>query len=161
MPRFLEQFEEIVRRAHGFTSKEDVSDSSLHPFDLRNIHPEFPAKVRKLFDDGHYAEATFAAFKHVDNLVQKFSGLSKSGEKLMMEAFSENSPAIKLTALSSTSEIDEQRGYKFIFSGGAVAIRNPRGHENDSDELDKCLDHLAFASLLVRRLEEAGYVHKK
>ena len=34
---------------------------------------------RKLFDDGHYAEATFAALKYLDQTVQRASKLSKSG----------------------------------------------------------------------------------
>lgn len=160
MLRSLERFEEVVRRTPAFAGAPIDCESTLHPFDVRNIHQNLPAKVRKLFDDGHYSEATFAAFKYVDKLVQRFSKLPKSGEGLMMQAFSEATPLIKLTSLANLSETDEQRGFKFIFAGAAVAIRNPRGHENDSDEVDKCLDHLALASLLVRRLEEAGYVDK-
>ena len=45
-----------------------------------------------------------------------------------------------------------------LFSLSVMAIRNPRGHEvNLSDGPDKCLDHLAFASLLLRRLEQSGF----
>lgn len=48
--------------------------------------------------------------------------------------------------------------YRFIFAGAIVAIRNPGGHEITlSDDPDVCLDHLAFASLLLRRLERSGY----
>jgi len=130
----------------------------MHPFDKRNIHPNLPRKVRTFFDNGHYAEATFEAFKFLDKVVQKFSKSNKSGEKLMMEAFNEVAPILKLTALSTQSEVDEQRGFKFLFSGGVVAIRNPRGHEVDQlDDVDTSLDHLAFVSLLIRRLEQAGY----
>lgn len=165
----LERFEAIVRGGvalTGATSRAElqavddaVSEQQLHPFDKRNVHPGLPAKVRAFFDNGHYAEATFEAFKYLDKIVQKFSGSTKSGEKLMMEVFSETTPVIKLTALNSQSEVDEQRGFKFLFSGGVVAIRNPRGHEVDQvDDVDTCLDHLAFVSLLIRRLEQAGYI---
>ena len=62
------------------------------------------------------------------------------------------------TPLANASEIDEQKGYRFLFSGAVMAIRNPRGHEvNLNDDVDTCLDHLAFASLLLRRLEQARY----
>lgn len=165
----LDRFESIVRVAVGFTDAtsraelqavdEAVTEQQLHPFDKRNVHPDLPAKVRTFFDNGHYAEATFEAFKYLDKVVQKFSGSTKSGEKLMMEVFSEATPVLKLTALTSQSEIDEQRGFKFLFSGGVVAIRNPRGHEVDQvDDVDTCLDHLAFVSLLIRRMEQAGYI---
>lgn len=165
----LDRFESIVRIAVGVTSStsravlqavnEAVTEQELHPFDKRNVHPGLPAKVRTFFDNGHYAEATFEAFKYLDKVVQKFSGSTKSGEKLMMEVFSEATPVLKLTSMTSQSEIDEQRGFKFLFSGGVVAIRNPRWHEVDQvDDIDTCLDHLAFVSLLIRRMEQAGYV---
>lgn len=136
-----------------------AAESPLHPFDLRNVHPALPTKVRRLFDDGHYAEATFEAFKYLDKSVQKHAGLTESGFKLMMAAFDKNKAPIKLTALSNTSEQDEQEGYRFVFAGAVLAIRNPRGHEyNVTDDPDKCLDHLSFVSLLLRRLEQAGFV---
>jgi uncharacterized protein (TIGR02391 family) len=168
MAKSLNRFETIVRLAVDFNDasrreeheavKEAVSELQLHPFDKRNVHPGLPRKVRAFFDNGHYTESTFEAFKYLDKLVQGFSNSSKSGEKLMMEVFNEASPLLKLTSLSSQSELDEQRGFKFLFSGGVIAIRNPRGHEVDQiDDVDTCLDHLAFVSLLIRRLEQAGY----
>ena len=75
----------------------------------------------------------------------------------MMAAFSESSPVIQLTAMSSDSEIDEQRGYKFLFAGTMVAIRNPRGHDSIIDDPGLCLDHLSLVSFLLRRLNAAGF----
>ncbi|WP_081629088.1 TIGR02391 family protein [Methyloversatilis discipulorum] len=155
----FEKFEAIVRRANAFDERDVQESSTQHPFDRRNVHELLPEKVRNLFDDGHYAEATFEAFKFLDKVVQKHSKLSESGVKLMMQAFNETKPAVRLTSLSNASEIDEQKGYSFLFSGAVMAIRNPRGHEvNVSDDPDACLDHLAFASLLLRRLEQSGFV---
>jgi uncharacterized protein (TIGR02391 family) len=168
MAKSLNRFEAIVRVAIEFTDapvqaeneslSEAVSEQQLHPFDKRNVHPGLPKKVRAFFDNGHYAESTFEAFKYLDKIVQGHAGSGKTGEKLMMEVFNETSPVLKLTSLVTQSEVDEQRGYKFLFSGGVIAIRNPRGHEVDQvDDVDTCLDHLAFISLLIRRLEQAGY----
>ena len=113
---------------------------------------------RQLFDDGHFAQATFEALKLIDKVVQRLSGSGESGFKLMMSVFAESSASIKLTALSTATEKDEQKGFQFLFAGGVLAIRNPRGHEVAlKDDPDTCLDHLAFASLLLRRLEAAGY----
>ncbi|MXI47076.1 TIGR02391 family protein [Pseudomonas moraviensis] len=159
METSLEAFELIVRRAKLFDSGESVESINLHPFDQRNVHQKFPQKVRKLFDNGHCAEATFEAFKYVDKVIQKIAKINESGYKLMMKAFNETNPIIKLTNLTSTSEIDEQKGYSFLFSGSVMAIRNPRGHDIDmSDDPDVCLDHLALASLLLRRLEQSSFV---
>lgn len=128
------------------------------PFDKRDVHPDLPVKVRTLFDDGHYPEATEHAFKYLDKKIQKFSGLTESGFKLMMAAFDGATPRVKLSALATTSEKDEQEGYRFMFAGAVKGIRNPRAHEpNISDDPDMCLDHLSFISLLLRRLEQSGY----
>lgn len=154
----LSRFELIVRNSHLVCEREDTGSSQLHPFEQRNIHPELPRKVKKLFDDGHYGEATFLACKFLDKIVQQHAKLKESGYKLMMKAFDEAKPIIKLSALGQQSDIDEQMGYRFIFAGGVLAIRNPRGHEIDvGDGPDTCLDYLAFVSLLLRRLEQSGY----
>lgn len=162
MARSLEGFEHIVRRAFGFT--DEVSEAlpeaveGAHPFDSRDIHPKLPRAVRKLFDNGHYPQATFEAFKFVDKEVQRLSGDAESGFKLMMKVFSESSPRVSLTPCATTSEKDEQKGYQFLFAGSVLAIRNPRGHEYSiKDGPDDCLDHLSLASLLLRRLEQSGY----
>ena len=154
----LEWFEQLVRRAHRF-SEERVRDvGGLHPFDERSIHPKLPSGIRVLFDDGHYSQATFEAFKFIDNEVRRHSGVQKTGFPLMMNAFGGTSPPVQLTRLSGQTEMDEQKGFQFIFAGSILAIRNPRGHEVLMHErLDECLDHLAFASLLLRRLEESGF----
>ncbi|MBL4733614.1 MAG: TIGR02391 family protein [Rhizobiaceae bacterium] len=156
MDRKIFQFEKIARKVGRLSvgSVEFVTEE-LHPFDERNVHPQIGNVSKKLFDDGHFAQATFEAFKHVDNLVAKVSNENKSGYKLMMDVFNENTPKIQLTNLSNTSEKDEQKGYSFLFAGSMMAIRNPRGHDvGNSDSIEQCLDHLCLASLLLRRLDE-------
>lgn len=153
----LEKFERITRRAHFFTSEDASSSSDMHPFEARNIFEPMPQIVRDLFDNGHYAQATFESLKFLDKEIARVSGISETGKSLMMKVFSESSPIIQLTPLTNDSERSEQEGYKFIFSGVMMAIRNPRGHEYSiRDTLDNCLDHLSFVSVLFRRLEAAG-----
>jgi uncharacterized protein (TIGR02391 family) len=150
-------FEKIARIAGDLgteSGEEPKPRTQTHPFDERNIHPAISAVGVKLFDDGHYSQATFEAFKFLDLEVQKLSKINESGFKLMMAALNETNPKIRLTPLSNQSEIDEQMGYKFVFAGAMSAIRNPRGHELSIDPIDRCLDHLSLASVLLRRLEE-------
>ncbi len=152
----LQLFEVVVRRARSVTEARSEPVGGSHPFDDRNIHTRIQSTSKKLFDDGHYAPATFEAYKLLDKEVAALAKLSESGVKLMMKAFSEQSPLIRLTDMSTTSEKDEQEGYKFIFSGTVMAIRNPRGHEYGVKESPtECLDHLSLASLLLRRIESA------
>lgn len=158
MDKSFRLFEDIVRKAHKFTEVDSRELLSQHPFDKRDVHPELPPIVRSLFDDGHYAQATFEAFKFVDKVVQKLAKINESGFKCMMQAFSETSPLIALTPTLTTSEKNEQKGFQFLFAGSMLAIRNPRGHEFDiKDSPDGCLDHLALASLLLRRIQQAGH----
>lgn len=163
MPSSLDQFESLAQALARMPQKEPATQPALetaplHPFDIRNIHPSLPTKVKKLFDDGHYAEATFHAFKYLDKQVQKHSGLPDTGFKLMMAAFDSAKPKVQLTSLKTESEKDEQNGYRFVFAGSVQAIRNPRGHEYTVvDNPDICLDHLGFVSMLLRRLEAAGF----
>lgn len=154
----LDAFERIVRLSPGPAKSEAEAAGSLHPFDVRNIYQGFPPKVRKLFDDGHCAEATFEVLKFLDKKVSALSGKNESGKALMNQVFSSTAPVLKLTPMSTESQREEQDGYRFLFAGIMTAIRNPRGHEfNMSDDPDVCLDHLSFASMLIRRLEESGY----
>ncbi len=153
----LQVFERIARSAYKLGYAEDVRALPDHPFESRNIHPALPQNVKKLFDDGHYSQATFEAFKFVDKEVSRLANRGESGFQLMMTVFSETSPLLKLNGCISTSEKDEQKGFKFLFAGSILAIRNPRAHEYViHDSPDECLDHLALASLLLRRLQSAG-----
>jgi uncharacterized protein (TIGR02391 family) len=160
----LDRFERVVRSigVEVFgpppTPVAAAEPQEPHPFEARNVHPDLPAKVQKLFDDGHCEQSVFEAFKFIEKEVKRISGLrGKTGHGLMMEAFNENSPKVRLNRLVTESEIDEQLGFKFIFSGAASGIRNPRGHEVDiGDTPDEALDYLALASLLLRRLDAAG-----
>lgn len=157
MNRLLTELERIARNAYRFTESQPSAESE-HPFDVREIHPALPVEVRRLFDNGHYAQATFEAFKFLDNVIKRLTGVDKTGKALMMEAFRDVSPAIQLTPLSTETERVEQEGYKFIFAGGMMAIRNPRGHEHSvTDDLTTCLDHLVLVSHLLRRVQKAGY----
>lgn len=154
MDEQLRFFEFVTRRARSFTEARSGPIGGSHPFDERNIHFKIEGTSKKLFDDGHYVQATFEAYKLIDKEVASQAKTSETGVKLMMKAFSEQSPLIKLTDLSTISKRDEQEGYKFIFSGSVMAIRNPRGHEYGmKDSPTDCLDHLSLASMLLRRLE--------
>jgi uncharacterized protein (TIGR02391 family) len=146
-------FEHFARNAKNVGPRSSPEPRDVHPFDERNIHPDITTVSLKLFDDGHYSQATFEAFKLLDNKVKEVSGIQDSGYKLMMAAFNETNPKIKLNGLSTGSDKDEQMGFRYIFAGSMSAIRNPRGHDIRADPIDLCLDHLSFASVLIRTLE--------
>lgn len=149
----LTLFERIVRGAKSIGRPAAIESRGVHPFDERNIHSEITQVSLKLFDDGHYAQATFEAFKLVETRVKAVSGVDDTGFSLMMTAFNENGPKIFLNDLATTSDKDEQKGFRHMFAGSTAGIRNPRGHDNRTDPIDLCLDHLSVASVLLRQLE--------
>src|SRR4051812_17521178 len=114
MNRLLIELERLARNAHRFSEASPISNDE-HPFEVREIHPRLPREVRRLFDNGHYPQASFEAFKFLDREVKRLSGIDKSGKALMMEALREGAPPIKLTMLSNETERVEQEGYKFMF----------------------------------------------
>lgn len=148
----------LARKTLNLSVGKKHVEKIIHPLEARNIHRNIIEVAKDLFDNGHYAQATFEAYKYVDKEVQRISGSKETGFKLMMQVFHPDTPMILLTNLSNASEIDEQHGYQFIFAGSCMAVRNPRGHEYAIvDDCDTCLDHLSLASMLIRRLEKSGY----
>lgn len=113
---------------------------------------------RRLFADGHYARSVEEAFKCLNNAVKRKSGLTaRDGADLMRATFSSNAPALKITALQSRSEKDEHNGYRDIFAGSMIGIRNPRAHEHELvDGPDMALELLVLANHLMRKLKDAN-----
>ncbi len=154
----LDAFRSVVRRVGSLTDRRFSPEANEHPFEARNVHPALPQTVRSLFDDGHYAQATFEAMKFLDKEVQRHSRIEETGFPLMMKALDPKRPSIRLTSLGTETERNEQAGYRFMLAGAMQAIRNPRGHEYSvNDDIGECLDHLSFVSHALRRLDYAGY----
>lgn len=121
------------------------------------LHPKIREVSEKLFIDGHYAQAIFEAFKTVNNAVKEKSGLrDRDGKSLMASAFSGNPPPLALNSLQTQSEKDEQEGFKLLFMGAMAGIRNPRAHDHvRQTDSYRTLHYLAFASLLMARIDES------
>jgi len=123
----------------------------------RGIHPTIIQVSGKLFSNGHYSQAIFEAFKYVNIHVKKKSGLSDlDGKNLMSQAFKLSSPKLRWTDLKTDSDKNEQEGFMFLYMGAIVGIRNPKAHDHIilKDEI-KALEYLSFASLLMKRIDEA------
>lgn len=134
---------------------QETIESPLQLLDALQLHPRIIRASKSLFSSGHYAEAIFAAFKAVNNFIKRKTGQSLDGKDLMAKAFSESKPIIKINKLTTQSERDKQEGFRFLFMGAMIGIRNPKAHD-DTRQIDyhKALEYLAFASLLMRRATE-------
>lgn len=127
------------------------------------IHPNIIKVCGQLFEDGHYSQAIFEAYKEINNLVKSKSGLTHlDGKSLMSQVFSPSSAVLRLTDLKTKSDQDEQEGFMYLFMGAIVGVRNPKAHDHviQKDKI-KTLEYLSFASLLAKRIDDAIVVNKK
>jgi uncharacterized protein (TIGR02391 family) len=124
-------------------------------YDLLELHPRIVKASKSQFKSAHYADAIFNAFKCIEILAQEKSELDETGVKLMFRLFNEKKPIIKLNKMQRSYETDEQAGFKFIYAGAMLGIRNPKAHADIQQKNPyRTLEYLSFASLLARRLIE-------
>lgn len=123
------------------------------------MHPMIISVSQSRFNSGWYADAVEAAFKEVNARVKGMcvsKGFpEKDGAELMFSAFPKKAPNIHLSDLSNRSEQDVQEGYMHMFAGAMLGIRNPKAHANESISQEDALRKLAFASMLMYKLDNA------
>ena len=116
--------------------------------------------ARTRFEAGHYADAVEAVFKEINVVVKRVwlaaGKPEKDGSDLMFSAFAHTAPVVRLVSGSTLTDTSMQQGYMHLFAGAMLAIRNPKAHENVEIERDRGILFLAFASLLMGKLDEAG-----
>ncbi len=120
------------------------------------LHATVREVTDRYLDSGHMEVAIFEAFKALNNRVKAMTGLEADGTDLMAKAFNDDNPPIRLADLSTESGRNIQAGFRFLFMGAVRGIRNPDAHElfQPLGE-EEALERLGFASMLMRRLDEA------
>jgi len=137
----------------------DTAELPVNLFDKMQFHPRVIEVSESLFKTGNYSSAIFEAFKAVHNYVQDKTGLTLDGVNLMEKVFNENKPILQLNELLTKSDRDEQKGFKYLFMGSQMGIRNPPAHENvKPEEQNIALEYVGIASLLMRRIDGSKLV---
>lgn len=141
----------------GWIDKNTVKqNNNRNIFDELKICPEIRSVSEKLFLDGHYAQAIFEAYKKINNMVKENVDFEDDGKSLMLTAFNENNPHIKLNPLKTITERNEQEGFKFLTAGAMMFVRNPKAHDNvvQKDPI-KATQYIAFANILAEQIKTA------
>lgn len=138
----------VVNKVDSKSSFKELSDL---------LHPMINKVSIKLFHDEYYKESVYAAIVEVVSRVKKnYKGKTKKtddGTSLMMKAFNQENPVIRLFNEDEDDWKGMQEGYKYIFAGMVLAIRNPKAHGNFKiQELD-AIELLLFSSRLMRKLD--------
>lgn len=123
---------------------------------LAALHADI-RRVTERFVEDHLDVAIFEAFKAINNRVKQMTGSDLDGSKLMDEALGLANPRIQFSDLTTQTGRGIQQGLHFMFKGAVQGIRNPDAHEQFKllDE-EEGLEELAFASMLMRRLDSAA-----
>ncbi len=122
---------------------------------LASLHPSVAETAGALFDDAHYAQAAFQAFKALEVRLRTLSGLDLSGRDLAASALAGDSPCIVVSRHDGRTGADEQGGMRFILMGVMQGLRNPGGHGLDALDRQEAFEQLAVVSLLMRWLDTA------
>lgn len=134
-----------------------VRTAPVRRLGLEGLHPLVIRASSDLFVDGHPDSAVLEAYKALESRVRELSGLDVSGQDLMAKAMSGDPPPIDVRIEAGQSGEDEQEGFRFLLMGAVRGIRNPKAHEAVRRlSAEEALEYLAFASLLMRRIEGGG-----
>jgi len=144
----------------GLRAKPEADAALL--YDILITDESLRKATRQLFRDKHFALAVEEAYKCLNNVVKRRSGLGSDGANLMRTVFSPDKPRLKINELETLSQKDEQRGYMEIMAGCMVGIRNPRAHEQGCvDDPCTALEMLIWANHLIRIVKASKRTRRK
>ena len=171
MPKNMrEQTSKII----DFLGKEDALETYSPVINaLHNIIPEYPMlhwrhlngkvkdRIQQYYISKQYGLAADQGTKIYCEIIRELTGCDLDGRKLTDRIFPGNSPAIKVSNLSTDTGKSMQEGQHFLSSGVMAAFRNPASHmpadklvPDQFSELD-CLNILGLISYLLERIDGA------
>lgn len=157
-PTICGQIIEILK-----TLQHQTNQSQNSIWDL--LHPDIIKVSKKLFEDGHYANAAGDAFIEINDRVKRLFQIVKpneanipDGQAAMNTVFSDNNPLVEFCDRSTDTGRNIQKGYMQMLTGAMSALRNPKAHANITITADDAMRRLLYASMLMYKIDEAaGY----
>lgn len=127
------------------------------------LHPAIKDNVYFNFQRGDYPTAVICAFREVELVVAKLSGITgMNGTSLMREAFKPVDPRKKddeqvVGPLTDTSsDFAEQQARAHLFAGAFGYCRNPHSHKDVRLTAEDAVHMLVLASYLLRIVDDAA-----
>ncbi|MGH3788284.1 MAG: TIGR02391 family protein [Pseudonocardiaceae bacterium] len=119
------------------------------------LHPSISVALA-LAADKRLSEAVFEAWRSVEERIRLLTASDASGRALMELAFGTRPPQLDITTTTGKAADDEREGFRLIFTGVMLALRNPHDAGGAAfAALDETLECLAVISMLMRRLDGA------
>ena len=127
------------------------------------IHPLIQKSSKKLYEDGHFANAAEDAFIELNSRTKEIykklvpgATAIPDGKDLMNKLFGSKPPLCPVCDTSTESGDNYQQGFHFLTAGAMSALRNPKAHSNDEVlTKEEAMRRLMFASMLMYKLDEA------
>jgi uncharacterized protein (TIGR02391 family) len=122
------------------------------------IHPKVVEASQNLFQDGHFAEAVSKALRALEEETKHKADLADqpiTGSQIMNKAFSPKEPLLKIPASHEGSAQSIQDGYRSLFAGIMMGVRNPLAHSNLEISREEATHLLFMASHLMGVLDSA------
>ena len=126
------------------------------------IHPLIQKSSKKLFEDGHFANAAEDAFIEINARVKNLFSIVNPGSKVpdgdtaMTTVFSTNNPLVEFCDRSTETGFNKQKGYMQMLAGAMSALRNPKAHSNTEIlSAEESYRRLATASMLMYAIDDA------
>jgi uncharacterized protein (TIGR02391 family) len=157
---YLERLDEYRKHLKAIlveVQEDEPVKESKFPSELK-LHPKIITVSEKLFHDRHYSPAIFEAVKVLEKEIKHKSKIKdKIGVDLVNHVFNKDHPIIKIVKGSEQEQIDEREGFRFLYMGAFLGIKNPKSHSiQHLEDSSKALQYLSFLSLLMKRLDESS-----
>lgn len=124
----------------------------------RNIHSDILKFCKPELIEENYFHAVFEATKSIADKLRNISGIQLDGNKLVYAIFDKGKPIVAINSLTSSSEINEQNGFKNLLLGIFSMFRNTMAHEAKIywtiSEQD-AIDLLTTLSFIHRKLDNS------
>lgn len=136
-----------------------------------NLQTAIPDKlwtaIANAYEAENYSHAILEATYHVSSVIREKAGVDGDGASLVGQALGGDDPKLKLNALQTESQRNVQKGYEQILRGIYLGIRNPRSHEQTTDNketADAIIHFLGYVVGLLNASKEAftieGFVER-
>jgi uncharacterized protein (TIGR02391 family) len=153
-----------LRTLLGIKKNENKEELAIILYDYLIDHPRIRRVSRPHWNNKQYRSAVLDAQIELENMVKERANYPKdnrgkelSGTSLMHKVFDVKNPILKWSDLKTRVLQDELDGYKLIFAGSVLGIRNPNAHLVFKQTAWRALQILVFTCLLAELVDRCKY----
>jgi uncharacterized protein (TIGR02391 family) len=108
--------------------------------------------IASAYEAENYSHAILEATYHLSAVLRERAGVDGDGATLVGQALGGDDPKLKLNLMQTESDRNMQRGFEQILRGVYLGIRNPRSHEQTTDDKETADAIIHFLGYVLRLL---------